>query len=251
MMKNWAGKRYWLVGASEGLGASLAKEMSAQGAELILSARNEEKLAAVAKGLANKATVLPCDVGSQESVDKAVSALGKIDGIVFLAAAYWPVSAQNWDNDKCAEMANVNFLGACRVLGPVVAQFTKANSGHIVITGTIAGVRGLPSSIGYTASKAGLMTLAECMKIDLQHTNIKLQLINPGFIETKASARNSFKLTDAMTPEFAAREMLKFMSKKGFSYNYPKTIFTLFIRALQFMPSAIHYKVWSSFVKPR
>ena len=83
MMKNWAGKRYWLVGASEGLGASLAKEMSDRGAELILSARNEEKLAAVAHGLANKATVLPCDVGSQESVDKAISALGKIDGIVF------------------------------------------------------------------------------------------------------------------------------------------------------------------------
>ena len=55
-MKHWDGKRYWLVGASEGLGASLAKEMSAQGAELILSARNEEKLAAVRReGAAKKA----------------------------------------------------------------------------------------------------------------------------------------------------------------------------------------------------
>jgi len=250
-MKHLDGKRYWLVGASEGLGAALAKEMSAQGAELILSARNEPKLAAIAESLDHKATVLPCDVGSQESVDKALLEIGKIDGVVFLAAAYWPMSAQNWNNEKCMEMVNVNFLGACRVLGPIVEQFTKTNSGHIVITGTIAGVRGLPSSIGYTASKSGLMTLAECMKIDLQHTNIKLQLINPGFIETKASARNSFKLRDSMKPEVAAKKMLRYMSKDGFSYTYPKTIFNQLIRALQFIPSSIHYKFWSSFVKSR
>ena len=250
-MKSFNGKRYWLIGASDGLGEALAREMSAAGVELVLSARNVEKLTTIIKNLPHRATALPCDIGSQESVDEALKKLGDIDGVVFLAAAYWPMSAQDWDNQKCIEMINVNLIGACRVLGPVVNRFTQLNFGHIVITGTIAGVRGLPSSIGYTASKAGLMTLAECMQIDLQHTNIKMQLINPGFIDTKASAKNNYKMRDVMTPAVAAKKMLKYMSKNGFSYTYPKTIFTSVIRGLQFLPSAVHYKIWSSFVKSR
>ena len=248
-MKSLNGKRYWLIGASDGLGEALAREMSAAGIELVLSARNIDKLVTIMESLPNKATVLPCDVGSQGSVDEALTKLGDVDGVVFLAAAYWPMSAQNWDHQKCIEMINVNLLGACRILGPVVDRFTRLDFGHIVITGTIAGVRGLPSSIGYTASKAGLMTLAECMQIDLQHTNIKLQLINPGFIHTKASAKNNYKMRDVMTPAGAARKMLKCMAKSGFSYTFPKTIFTSVIRGLQFLPSSFHYKIWSSFVK--
>ncbi len=250
-MNSFKGKRYWLIGASDGLGEALAREMSAAGFELVLSARNVEKLVTIIESLPNKATAIPCDVGSQESVDAAMEKIGDIDGLVFLAAAYWPMSAQNWDSEKCIEMINVNLLGACRILAPVVDRFTRHNFGHIVITGTIAAVRGLPSSIGYTASKAGLMTLAECMQIDLQHTKIKVQLINPGFIDTKASAKNNYKMRDVMTPVAAAKEMLKYMSGSGFSYSYPKTIFTSFIRSLQFLPSALHYKIWSSFVKSR
>ena len=81
-MKKLAGKRYWLVGASEGLGAALARKMSNQGVELILSGRNAKVLQDLVLTLPNPALALPCDVSSQESIDHAVSKLGDIDGLV-------------------------------------------------------------------------------------------------------------------------------------------------------------------------
>ena len=73
-MKNWAGKRYWLVGASEGLGRALAQEMSAAGAELVLSARNTERLAVLAASLPGPARVVAVDIADHDSVQAAAQA---------------------------------------------------------------------------------------------------------------------------------------------------------------------------------
>ena len=95
-MKNLVGKRYWLVGASEGLGAALARKLSSQGVELVLSGRNAQTLKDLVETLPNPALALPCDVSSQDSVDDAVAKLGDIDGIVYLAGLYWPVNTKDW-----------------------------------------------------------------------------------------------------------------------------------------------------------
>ncbi|MDA0961600.1 MAG: SDR family NAD(P)-dependent oxidoreductase, partial [Proteobacteria bacterium] len=63
-MKIWTGKRYWIVGASEGLGEALARKMSSAGAHLILSARNETKLNELAASLPGQATVVPMDIAA-------------------------------------------------------------------------------------------------------------------------------------------------------------------------------------------
>ena len=97
-MKHWDGKRYWLVGASEGLGAALAKEMSAAGATLILSARNTARLKALAAELPGPSEVVACDVSSDDSVAAAAEKAGEIDGVIYLAGLYWPMAAQNWDS---------------------------------------------------------------------------------------------------------------------------------------------------------
>ena len=186
------GKRYWLVGASEGLGRALAIKLSAAGAELVLSARAEGRLHSLADDLPGKAQVLQLDLADEASVVQAGAALGRVDGVVFLAGVYWPMSAQEWDGPSVLAMADINFIGAFRVLNQVMPQFLERGAGHIVITGSLSGFRGLPGAIGYGASKAGVMALAESLYADLRRTGIKVQVANPGFIKTRLTEKMLF-----------------------------------------------------------
>ena len=80
-MRDWSGKRYWLVGASQGLGRAEAHELSKKGVEVILSARDTEALEALASEIPGKSSVVPVDVSDAESVASAAKAAGEIDGL--------------------------------------------------------------------------------------------------------------------------------------------------------------------------
>ncbi len=242
-MKSLVGKRYWLVGASEGLGAALALEMSKHGVELILSGRNVQALQNLVKTLPNAALALPCDVSSQDSIDGAITMLGDIDGIVYLAGLYWPINTKGWLTSEVTAMADVNFTGAMRILGPIVPQFVDRDDGHIVITGSLGGFRGMPGAIGYSASKAGLMTLAECMHIDLKNTGVSVQMVNPGYIKTRLTDKNTGSMPFIMEPDEAAKIMFKHMCSEKFSISFP-TLFASFFRLLPIFPNWLYYRIF-------
>lgn len=241
---DWQGKRYWLVGASDGLGKALAQIMSRAGAEVIVSARNEEKLEAVVAQLPGKASYQTVDISDNQSVAIAAKAVGDIDGVVLLAGVYWPFGAKDWNADQATAMADVNFTGFVRVLGQVVPQFVEKDAGHIVITSSLTGFRGLPGSIGYTASKAATMSLAECMYADLRKTGVKVQVANPGFIKTQLTDKNDFKMPFIMETEVAAREMFEHMNDSAFKKSFPR-LFSLLFRGSQFLPDWLYYRVFS------
>ena len=243
-MRNFHGKRYWLVGASEGLGLALAQAMSARGADLILSARDPARLDAALATLPNPARALPVDVGSTASVQAAVATLGPIDGVVFLAGVYWPTTAQNWDATQVEAMCNVNFTGCARVVGAVLPDMVARGTGHVVITGSLSGFRGLPGAIGYAASKAGTMALAESLYCDLRGSGITVQLGNPGYIKTRLTEKNDFKMPFLMTPEQAAAEMMALMDSRAFKRSFPR-IFSWFFRGGQFRPDWAYYRIFA------
>ena len=183
-MESWKDKRYWLIGASEGLGRALAKTMSNHGVELILSSRSEKRLKELCDELPSKASYCRMDVSNLNDVKRAAKSIGEVDGIIFLVGAYWPLRSQDWDVEKIEIMCDTNFTGATRVIGQVLPSMIKKNSGHIVLTGSLVGYRGLAGSIGYGASKAGIMYLAETLYADLFNTNIMVELINACFIDS-------------------------------------------------------------------
>lgn len=244
-MRDWTGKRYWIVGASEGLGRAVAMEVSKAGAEVIVSARNEERLEALAKDLPGQAVVVPVDIASRESVEEAAKAAGELDGVIFLAGVYWPMKTTEWRAEEAEAMADINFTGAVRVLGAVMPAFTAKNAGHVVLTGSLSGFRGLPGAIAYGASKAGVMSLAESMKADLRGTNIEVQLSNPGFIKTRLTEKNNFEMPFIMTAEAAAAEMMKQMSRSHFKSSFP-FLFSLLFRGSQFLPDWAYYRLFST-----
>ena len=241
---NFEGKKYWLVGASEGLGRALALRMSQAGAELILSARNSQRLVELSADLPGPSQVLAMDISDTDSVARAGGELRDIDGVVFLAGVYWPMPAKDWNGADALAMANINFTGAFRVLDQVMEQFLSVDKGHIVITGSLSGFRGLPRSIGYSASKAGVMALAESLYADLRTTGIRVQLANPGFIKTRLTEKNSFNMPFIMSADEAADHMMRHMRSTRFKYSFP-TLFSWLFRSSQFLPDWLYYRIFS------
>ncbi|KAA9006050.1 SDR family NAD(P)-dependent oxidoreductase [Histidinibacterium aquaticum] len=243
-MREWKGKRYWIVGASEGLGRAVAESISRAGAEVIVSARSRDRLDDLVASVPGKASAVTIDVTDQSSIDRAASEAGEIDGMVYLAGAYWPLGSEKWDAEKITTMVDTNFLGATRVLGAVVPRFVEKDAGHIVLTGSLSGFRGLPGAQGYVPSKAGVMTMAECLYSDLRHTGVEVQVVNPGFVRTRLTDKNDFKMPQRMEPEDAARRFFEHMNSDEFKMSYPAPLSWL-LRGSQLLPDWIYYPLVS------
>ncbi|GAA6182521.1 SDR family NAD(P)-dependent oxidoreductase [Shimia sp. NS0008-38b] len=239
-MTDFAGKTFWLVGASEGLGRALAQQLSAKGAHLVLSARNGARLATLAATLPN-ARVLILDVTDTAAVEAAAKSIGPIDGLIYNAGAYVPMSTKDWNKEAALTLADVNFMGALRVLGAILPGFVARNAGDITLVGSLAGYRGLPKAIGYGASKAAIVSLAETMRHDLKDTDVTVRLVNPGFIKTRLTDKNTFKMPMLMTPDQAAGHVVRAMSKRRFRTDFPRP-FSWVLRVVQYMPDWVVYR---------
>ncbi len=236
-MHDFSGKTYWLIGASEGLGRALAQVLSSRGAKLILSSRNTERLESLCETLPDARTV-PIDVTDLETVRGAVAAVGEVDGLIYNAGAYEPMTSSEWDTETALAISDVNYSGAVRVLGETVPGLVLAGKGDITLIGSLAGYRGLPAAIGYGASKAALISLAETMRFDLAGTGVTVRIVNPGFIKTRLTEKNSFKMPMLMTPEDAASRVVRAMEKRRFRTDFPAP-FSWAIRVLDFLPDLL------------
>jgi short-subunit dehydrogenase len=242
-MRDWSGKRYWIVGASEGLGRELAFRMSRSGVELVVSARSEDRLQNLVAELPGRASYVPMDVGDRASVEAAAKEVGPIDGVVFVAGIATLLKAQDWDADAVERMFDVNLTGAARVVGQVIGPMVARNAGHIVLIGSLSAYRGLPGSIGYSASKAGLMALAESMHGDLRHTGILVQLANPGYIDTRMQDDNPHSKPFIMSPSDAARRVFEQMHTDTFHKAFPAG-FGLIFRLSRVLPTSLYEAIF-------
>lgn len=240
------GQRWWLIGASEGLGRALAQAMADQGVELILSGRDDARLQDLADSLP-RAQALAMDVTDSASIQAAAGRAGTVDGVVYLAGAYWPMRAQDWDTDRALAMIDVNLSGAVRVTGAVLPAMLARGRGHLVLTGSLAAYRGLPGAIGYGASKAGLMNLAQSLQADLHATGVSVHLVNPGFIRTRLTDLNDFSMPFLMEPDQAARQMLRAIRSGRGTTAFP-AVFSWLFRAGRLLPDALWHRL---FARPR
>jgi len=235
-----AGKTYWLIGASEGLGRKLALLLAGEGATVVVSARNAERLATLCE-ISDQLRPLALDVSDLEAVKAAVKDIGAIDGVIYCAGAYDPMPAADWDNEAVLRMVDVNFTGALRILGELVPDFVKAGRGDITLIGSLSAYRGLPNAVGYAASKSALQSLAETLRFDLAGSGVVVRIVNPGFIKTRLTQKNSFKMPQLMTPEVAAAKVLKAMKRRRFRTDFPAP-FSWIIRLVGVLPDWLVYR---------
>lgn len=239
-MSGFDGKTIWLVGASHGLGREIARKLDGLGARVILSARSAEALEALAAEM-KQARPVPMDVTDMRSVIRAAEMAGRIDAVIYNAGTYEPMRSQDWDTEAALMMNDVNFGGALRVLGQVLPGFVRTGQGDITLIGSLAGYRGLPAAIGYGASKAALISLAETMRHDLRGSGVTVRLINPGFIKTRLTGKNDFTMPQIMTAERAADRVLAAMRHRRFRTDFPRP-FSWAIKLLHLLPDWLVYR---------
>lgn len=244
-MSRFAGKKIWLVGASEGIGAVTAMQLAAAGAQLAVSARSAEKLDALVAQLPGAGHVAQAlDVTSEESVRAAWNALvllwGGIDIVIYNAGTYTPMSAKAFNLAATEQMVDVNFRGALRVLDCVIPGFVAKQGGQIVLVASVAAYRGLPRAIGYGASKAALLHLAENLAIDFSDTGIKVQVVCPGFVKTRLTEKNSFDMPFIMEADAAAKRIVDGLASSRFEIHFPKR-FSLILKTLQLLPHKLYF----------
>lgn len=238
-MKN---KHVWIIGASTGIGEALAKELHTQGAHLILSARGEDKLKELNTSFGNMHQVIAVDAGDADSLKSAAKKINQIDSVVFLAAIYSPHSSTPKDINFVHDMIKVNLGGAFNTVYAVQDIFEKQGYGHIALCGSVAGFRGLPYGQPYCATKAAIINYAESLKIEMEPKNIKVQVINPGFVKSPLTDKNDFPMPMIMETDDAAKALAKGLSSNVFEINFPKK-FTFIMKILRVLPTFLYFKI--------
>lgn len=235
---DWRGRRVWLVGASSGIGAALARQLAAAGAQLALSARDAARLAEVAADCAG-ARVLPLDVSRDGDLararDELLAAWGVLDVVVFNAGTYRPQRAWELTPASVRETLDVNLLGVMDGVAAVVPALIAQRSGAIVIVGSVAGYCGLPRAAVYGPSKAALVNLAEALYLDLAPKGVGVFLVSPGFVATRLTAQNAFPMPALIQPDEAAHEIVAGLARGAFEIHFPRR-FTRVMKLLRCLP---------------
>lgn len=244
-MTDWVGQRIWLVGASSGIGRATAHALHAQGAQVIVSARDGVALDAfVSQHPGAQAAVL--DVTDAPAVNNAAQALfaqSALDTVVYCAGHYRAMTADRLDLPGLLRHNQVNYLGALHVLDAVLPKLLaqpEGRRGHISLMASVAGYRGLPNSLAYGPTKAALINLAETLYLDLHDQGVGVSLINPGFVETPLTAQNDFKMPALISPAQAAEAILQGWARGQFEIHFPRR-FTLWMKVLRCLPYTAYF----------
>ncbi len=239
----------WIIGASSGIGHALAGELSRRGATLALSARRRESLDTLKESLGEQHRIFVLDVTDSDLVIRTAhairSALGHIDRIIFLAAAYTPMQIDKLDLAVTMHIIDVNLLGAFHVVHAVLPILKEQQKGQLALCGSVAGYTGLPGGQPYSATKAAIINLAESLRSELPK-HIQVKLINPGFVHSELTDKNTFKMPKIISAERAANHIADGLQDSSFELHFPKN-FTVWLKFLRLLPYGLALKITKIF----
>jgi short-subunit dehydrogenase len=246
-IRDWKGKRVWLIGASSGIGLALAKALIARGARVAVSARNADALHELA-ATTKPANVLelPLDATRRDELEagfrQMLDAWGGIDAALFLQGTHESVRAWTLDSAVAHRLVETNLLSVLDALTVVVPQFLKQGAGGIAICSSVAGYRGLPTSLVYGATKAALINLAETLYMDLSPRGIGVWIVNPGFVKTPLTDRNEFRMPALISADEAALHIIEGLASGRFEIHFPKR-FTRWLKLFRLLPYGIYFRL--------
>jgi short-subunit dehydrogenase len=240
-------RRGIIVGASDGIGAVLARKLAKEGYTIALVARRKDKLDTLCAEINSaeketRAFSYVHDVANYDEVPdllrKIIADLGGLDLIVFMAGVNFPpgLTSYNFEGDR--KMVEVNLIGAMAWLSPVAEMFQNAKAGQIVGISSVAGDRGRIGNPGYNTSKAGLTTYLEALRNRLTRHGVNVLTVKPGFVKTEMLKAAQGGTPFAITPEEAVEDIYKAMRKRK-QVIYTAPIWRWIMLIIQLVPSVI------------
>jgi NAD(P)-dependent dehydrogenase (short-subunit alcohol dehydrogenase family) len=187
---HFSGRVVWITGAGSGLGRAMAEEFARQGADVAVSGRRVERLAATAAAverLARRALIVPCDVRDGDAVRAAVARVAEWQGHVDVAVAnagfgvvgrIAELSVDDW-----RRQFDTNVFGVLTVIQHALPELRKTR-GRLALVGSVAGVLPSPGTGPYSASKFALRAIGMTLAMELAGSGVTCTTLQPGFVES-------------------------------------------------------------------
>ena len=239
----------WITGASTGIGRVLALALAKDGWTVAATARSEDRLSELedlSSTLKGRIHAFACDVTDAvkmaDTVEAITTRLGSINLAIFNAGNYWPTSGDRLKVEKFVDTYAINVMGHVNGLVPVVKKMKAAKRGQVMLVASVSGYSGLPTAAAYGASKAAIINMAEALKFDFDTMNIRIQVINPGFIETPLTEKNSFPMPALMPVDKAVARIVQGIATGGFELTFPRR-FTYVLKFLRILPYWAYFPI--------
>ena len=200
----------FITGASSGIGAALAREFAGRGATLGLVARRQAALDALAAKLPGAHRTYDVDVTDRDAIVAAGrdfdAAFGGADLVIANAGISVGVLTEHYEDlDAFRRVLETNVLAMAYTFHPFIAPMRRRGRGTLAGIASVAGIRGLPGSEAYCASKAAAISYLESLRVELRRFGVRVVTIAPGFVRTPLTARNPYRMPFLMAPEAFAR----------------------------------------------
>ena len=193
-MKNLKDKVVWVTGASSGIGEGLACAFAKEGASLVLTARDKNKLKKVRKEClfsTSQCWLYPADLSKTGNIEELVNSVleqtGKIDLLINNAGRSQRSLAKETPVQIDRDIMELNFFSVITLTKLVLAHMLKNGSGHLVVISSITGKFGFPMRTAYSASKHAVQGYFESLRAELVNDNVQVTIVSPGRVNTNIS----------------------------------------------------------------
>jgi short-subunit dehydrogenase len=241
--------RVVITGASSGIGAALARHYAQRGATLALMARRHAALRQLADVLPAPTFSYPLDVTDAAALRQAGEDFIARAGVPDLVIGNAGISAgtltqESGDLPVFERVMAVNVLGLVNTFSPFIKPMREAGGGRLAGIASVAGIRGLPGSGAYSASKAAAITYLESLRGELHNSGIKVVTVLPGYIKTPMTAHNPYPMPFILPVDAAARRIARVIDA-GRSYAVVPWQMALVAKLLRLLPNSLFDAIFS------
>jgi short-subunit dehydrogenase len=242
-----------ITGASSGIGAALARELSSRGWSLALLARRGDLLDELKSELKTPSVALPADVTDRDAVREAVQrGSAELGGDFDLAVANAGISVPTWSTkfnvDDAERIVRVNVVGMFYLFDAVIPAMLARGSGRFAGIASIAGLRGLPSASVYSASKAAMQAFLEASRVELQQRGVGVTIVNPGWVDTPIIEKYKGPVPFLVKADKAARIIADGLQRGAREIEFPLPM-SLLMRTMRLVPNALYDRLLRPYAK--